>query len=173
MGESAFIGGEQARSGEPLDNLSGRLTDGRPPERQTPAAPAPTEVKPDESSSENELFSGYEPHEIESWREQLKNGVRTIEDIRWQANLTDEEVAVLTGGPPASKPAADATNRVSIERELAAIAALRRSDPDKYWRSEALQKKELALIAQRDKAKAEASIRERRPRCGPAEARRP
>lgn len=95
-----------------------------------------------------EPLADVDPEDLAGWRRQLKEGLRTTEELQRAYNLTDGELEAVTNPP---KP----MTRARIERELAEISALRRAEPRAYWRDEAMQQKERDLLAAREKVKAE------------------
>lgn len=100
MGESAYVGGEAHRDGGPSPNLSGRLTDGRPPQ-ETPDAPASTEAKPaGGDGGYATLFEGFEQTQIDSFRDTLARGLMSPESLQRAYGLSAEELAELTGDAP-------------------------------------------------------------------------
>jgi hypothetical protein len=77
----------------------------------------------------------------------VTNGVWTREEAQRHYGYTDDDMDRALAPPPS--PA-------SVQRQLAEIDRLRRTDKQRYFKDEALQKRERDLIAAREKLRAEA-----------------
>jgi hypothetical protein len=157
---SAYIGGADARDGGGPGNLGGRLDGWHQGREQTPATPAAAEAKPSSSQEaldEAQAGTSDRPPLDDEDRQRYQNFRRlgfSAEEAARQLGLNSAELAELQG-EPATKPAAEPTSRAAIESELAKIAALRRNDPNAYWRDERLQQRERELLGAREQLKAE------------------
>jgi hypothetical protein len=158
MGQS--IGGEANRDGGPAPNWGGR-TDGwdQGATKEAPTAPTSTEGSEPDAGGKQATDAGTRPAIDDDDRERYANYIKaglTPQAAAYQLGLNDEELASLQGTAPPAAKAAPKTPRQSVERELAAIAKLRREDSHSYWGDEKLQQRERELLAARTAAKAEA-----------------
>jgi hypothetical protein len=151
-GQGMSIGGSDMRS-TGLPGGGGRETDGRPPERQAPATPAPDAGKPASAEAlaaldaEQEGTTDRPPLDDDDRAEfsaKLKAGW-SAEDAARHMGLTSAELRELQGTAGAAKPAPEVASRASTEKQLADIRALRRSNPKMYW-TDAVQARELSLL---------------------------
>src|SRR5262245_11163190 len=121
-----YSGSEANRTGGPLPNMGGRLTDGRPIEQQptkAPSAPAAQGEKPTVAAPASpDPLVDLDPEDVAGWRRQLQNGIRTPQELQRAYGLSEEELAAVQSGP---KPG----SRTKAESRLAELKELRRTDP--------------------------------------------
>jgi hypothetical protein len=133
------------------DNLGGRLTHGRHVERAPVEAPRPAEEqdggKPDKPEAGTDPLSRLDADDVKTWREQLKAGTFTPEELQRLQALSDAELEAIANPP---KP----PSKASVERELAEISALRKADSRAYWKDEPLQQRERELLGMLEELKA-------------------
>jgi hypothetical protein len=164
-GQHQSIGGEAHRDGGPSPNWGGRQDGWDQGAKETPAAPASTtETKPsftadelvmlDEAQADTTDRPPLDDDDRAEFAAKVKAGFTPIEAAK-HMGLTSAELAELQGSAPATRPAAEATSRADIDKQLAALRSLRTSNPRAYW-SDSMQKRELSLLqALSDGAKVE------------------
>ena len=127
----------------------GPKTDGP---RETPgnagAPAAATDEKHAEPVSEEPSHTAVDDDDSALHRKLLADGIFTPAELAKHYGLSDAEVDEL------SKPVPKPLSRQDIDKELAEIAKLRRTDRRAYNKDEAMQARERELLEARDKPKA-------------------
>jgi hypothetical protein len=106
---------------------------GKPPAKDVPTAAADADP-----------LAALDADDVEGWRRQLADGIRTAEELQKAYNLSDAELEAVQHPPKSASVA-------SIERQLAELKALKTSDAKRYWSNE-VQVKELRPIEQLEAA---------------------
>jgi len=144
-GRNMSVGGEKHRDDSSWSARSDNWHQGHDA-TPTPAAP---EAKPADGEGGTPLFEGFEPDQVDGFRDTLARGLMPPEALQRAYGLSDRELAALVEGKATvSKAASEVTKpagTAALQAELQAIRELRKSDPQAYWRH-SNQQRELEIL---------------------------
>jgi hypothetical protein len=136
--QSASVGGEMMRSGGGWSPRDDGWDQSRAAVPAAAPAAAPAEV---------------EDGAVESARAAVRQNIMSVEEAAQHYRLTDDEVEAI------GKPAQPTRSTLkAVEAELKKIGDMRRTDSRAYWKDEAVQIRERALIGELEKLKAGAPV---------------